>query len=134
ESGRALTVSGGAFNMDGGALEGEGGVTLSRVTGVVTGTPRVDRTCAVKASELDGAGTLAIASGHVLRLTSSVICADLDNEGVVIIRGVSALNGRVTNAAGATLTIAEGDGDSRLTVAQGFTNDGTIELTDSGGF
>src|SRR5207244_4946121 len=87
----------------------------------------------MNSSTLDGPGTIDIPAGQTLYLNSSTSNADLVNEGLIVNRGSSTLNAGVSNRNGATLRIAEGDGDSRLTAAHGFTNDGTIELTDLAG-
>ena len=83
---------------------------------------------------INGPGTITNSAGQTLALNSSIIAATsaLDNQGTLNVHGTSTLNGPLTTAAGSTLHI-EGNGSystGTLTVLNGFTNVGLIELTD----
>jgi len=58
------------------------------------------------------------------------------NQGTLLAEGSSNLNGALTNAPGAILRVLGNafSGAGTLTVANGFTNDGLIDLTSTGGF
>src|SRR5207247_1178254 len=78
---------------------------------------------------LNGPGTLTNAASIVLR--NSVINATLINQGTLSAFGNSASNGNVTTLAGSTIHI-EGNssiGNTTLSFASGFTNNGLIEMT-----
>jgi len=63
----------------------------------------------------------------------ATINSALVNQGALTVSGTTAFNGAVTNAPGATLRL-QGNGafgTGNLTVANGFTNSGSIVLTDS---
>ena len=80
-------------------------------------------------------GTEKLINQGTLTLSGDTINAPLDNQGLVLVpstdygysfSGSSAtLNGALTTAAGSTIRVQPG---SALTVANGFTNNGTIEL------
>jgi glycine cleavage system H lipoate-binding protein len=87
------------------------------------------------------AGTkLIVPVGGELVLSNDTISSqvDLANSGTVIgSSGSSTINGGVTNASGATLRVADqtvvNPGGIALTIANGFTNSGTIELVTNAG-
>ncbi|MGE3817844.1 MAG: putative Ig domain-containing protein, partial [Isosphaeraceae bacterium] len=88
---------------------------------------------------VNGPGTLTNAAGGALMLANVAINAALANAGTVTV-GASGgtLSGGLSNAAGAVLRVQPGSfpgwgGDATLTVAQGFTNAGAIDLTTSAG-
>ncbi len=61
----------------------------------------------------------------------------MQNAGTVVVAGIVNINGALTAGAGSTIEIEEGDqgngiGNATLTVANGFTNDGVIDLTGVG--
>ncbi|HTO90104.1 MAG TPA: hypothetical protein VMJ70_03135, partial [Candidatus Sulfotelmatobacter sp.] len=78
---------------------------------------------------LNGAGSLTNQGSLVLRAANAAL--PLDNFGLIEAHGNSALNGALTTEAGSTLR-ATGDGaqgGALLTVLNGFTNNGALELT-----
>ncbi len=84
---------------------------------------------------LDGSGTLTNAAP--LDLFGSTVNVPLVNQGTLFAQRFNWLNGPFTTAPGSRIYI-EGDsdeltlrGNARLTVANGFTNNGTIELSES---
>src|SRR5262249_12797898 len=80
---------------------------------------------------LNGPGTLTNAAGPSLPLTSSTMNAALVNQGTIVIRAGATIAGSFTTTADSTLTV-QADGffsNALLTVSQGFTNLGLIDLT-----
>src|SRR6185436_7921234 len=70
-------------------------------------------------------------AGRTLGIDNSVINNALNNAGLLVVRANSSFNGGFVNVAGATLRLL-GDGNYssvNLTVANGFTNSGLIEMT-----
>jgi RHS repeat-associated protein len=136
-SGRTFTINGGALNYNGGALTGLGALPLSGVT-VNLGAHLSNATAGtltLTSSTVNGPGTLISAAGKTLTMTGSTVNAPLLNQGTLLALGTSAINGALTTAPGSTLRV---DGNSStstglLTVAQSFSNQGTIELTGSSG-
>ena len=109
-SGKTLTLNGaGAVNSNG-ALNLTGGSTLA------------------------GSGTLT--NQGTVTLDDSTVSGALDNQGMLVARGVSNLNGAVTTGAGTTLRVLGNNigQNASLTAANGFTNNGTIELTSADSF
>jgi hypothetical protein len=81
-------------------------------------------------STLAGTGTLT--NQATLNADNSTINTALINQGLLVFRGNASLGGLVDNQAGATLRVqADGSfaGTATLTVTNGFTNNGKIELT-----
>jgi hypothetical protein len=84
-------------------------------------------------------GSVTIATGQTLTLLGGGLSDPLtvQSGGVLLIHGAVALSGALTLPTGSVLRM-QGDGTggtAALTVATGFTNSGTIELTNnSGGF
>src|SRR5262249_54539662 len=77
------------------------------------------------------------AAGTTLQLLSSTINAPLVNQGTLLVRGDNSVNGSLTTVAGSVIRVQSDDTFStfaRLTVAQGFTNQGAIELTQLASF
>jgi hypothetical protein len=81
---------------------------------------------------LNGPGTFVNAAGATLNLNDSTVQAAVNNQGLLVATGNTALNGQLTTATGSTLRVTGGSGTSRLTVLNGFTNNGTIEVTSTG--
>lgn len=76
-------------------------------------------------------GPLSVQPSGALALHQATIAAALVNAGTVLASGKTVLNGSLTTTAGSLLRVAAlvpGD-TNRLTVATGFTNNGSIELT-----
>src|SRR5262249_7743052 len=130
--GRTFTISGGTFNFDAGSVTGSGTLALSSTT--ATFTPdfsNATTTLTVNSSTVNGPGTLTNAAGQTLTLINSTINAALVNQGALVIRAGDTISGSFTTTADATLTV-QADGffsNALLTVSQGFTNFGLIELT-----
>jgi hypothetical protein len=69
----------------------------------------------------------------VLNNVSLAGSGTLANQGTLIVQGTSAVNVALTTAAGSTLRVLGGPGgDATLTVANGFANNGMVELTTAG--
>jgi hypothetical protein len=87
---------------------------------------------------LDGSGTVTNQSGSSWTLTHSVIKPSLVNQGILEARSGVDIQGRFSNQNGATLReVGDGTGTvdfQVLRVANGFTNDGLIELTGNTGY
>jgi hypothetical protein len=135
-TGRTVSVTGGELIYDGGL---SGGGTLS-LSSNLTATLNADLSNAsvvlgATSTTFNGPGSLIDAAGKTLTLTSCTINAPLDNEGTLIVQGTSAVNGAFTSGTGDTLRVQGNPavGASALTFADGFTNNGTVELTTVGG-
>ncbi len=151
-TGRTLTSTSGTFNVAAGQqVEINGGVTtLGTATGLVgTGTINWTGTTVTLASDvtvaagaptwafgttnavtINGAGTLINQAS--LTFENEIVDADLDNQatGTITVQpGTTQFNGAVTQAG--TIVLNGNNGDANLTVANGFTNAGTIDLTGS---
>src|SRR5262249_21939530 len=87
---------------------------------------------------ISGSGTLA--NGGTLVLYASTVNAPLANQGTLLVQNTSAINsaaGAFTTTAGSTLRLQAYSIDTRpanLTVANGFSNLGLIDLNASGGW
>jgi hypothetical protein len=128
-----VKVSSGTFNYAGGSISGGGTFLLSSAT--VNATQSFSTATAalgMASATWGGSGTLTVAPATSLLVRASTINSSLDNQGSVIVNGTSSFNGALTTAAG-TLLRVEGNGTystGTLTVANGFTNNGLLELTD----
>ena len=130
-AGRTLTINGGTLNHDAGSIGGEGALALSGVA-VNLG---VDFTNDVGAltftnSTVNGPGILTNPVGKSITLSGTTVNAELVNDGTLRARATSAINGALSNGVAATLRV-EGlaaIAHATLTVANGFTNEGLIEL------
>jgi len=131
-AGDSVEVSSGALNLAGGSISGG---TLSLTSTTVTSNVAFNTATAalsLASSTWGGSGTLTIAPSTSVFWRASTITAPLVNQATIVVNGSSAFNGAVTNAAGATLRI-EGNGVyglATLAVANSFTNNGAIILTD----
>lgn len=130
-AGHALSVLGGAFTQSGGTISGAtgtlflNGVAVNLVPGFTVGTCFLS----LLGSTLSG-GTLTIPATKTLTLRDDTIQAAVNNSGTLVINGACALDGSVQQNAGAALKVeGSGVGAATLTVATGFTNNGTIDLT-----
>ncbi len=83
---------------------------------------------------INGAGSLVIDAGQNLTLNSSdSVQTPLTNNGSLSVFGLSnGISGALVNNTGATITVDAPSGGAQLTVSNGFTNDGTIVLDNSG--
>ena len=135
--GDTLEVSGGAFNWTNGSLVGAVGATVDLNGGVTAGfTPSFaddSVNLALTNATLNGPGTITNQLSRTLRLRTSTINAPFVNNGSLQVDGGSTLGGSFTTATTSAIRI-QGNGAtgfSRLTVANGFTNNGQIQLIDS---
>src|SRR5262249_9067951 len=82
---------------------------------------------------VNGPGTLTNATGKTMTLTGCTINAPLVNQGILNVQQTSNVNGTFTTVSGSRIHIegTGGLGSAQLTAADGFTNNGTIELTSS---
>jgi fibronectin-binding autotransporter adhesin len=132
-SGRTFAVTGGAFNYAAGAITG-GTMSLSSTT--VTAAQNFNTATAglsIVSSSWGGAGTLTVDGATTLLLRASTVSSPLVNAGLLVASGSSFINGTLSNDSAATLRV-QGDGtygQAFLTIANGFTNDGAIALTDT---
>jgi hypothetical protein len=128
----SVLFSGGSVAWNGGAITGG---TLSFAATAVTLAQNFSTATAglsLASTTWSGAGTLTIAPSTSVAWRASTISAPLVNQGTLIINGSSAFNGPFSNASGATLQL-QGNGSystAVLAVANNFTNNGAIVLTD----
>src|SRR5262249_36914317 len=79
---------------------------------------------------------LSTTPNGTLALLGSRVNAPLVNQGTLLVRGDNVVNGPLTTTTTSLIRVQADDSLStfaRLTVAQGFTNQGAIEITQSGG-
>jgi hypothetical protein len=132
--GRTFTITGATFNQSAGSFGGGGTLALASTTAnFAQPFTNATTTIAISSSTINGPGTITNAAGRTINFIGSTIGATsaLINQGTFVATGTSAINGPLTNAAGSMLRI-QGNGtvgNSVLTVANGFTNAGDIELT-----
>ncbi len=127
---------GGAFVAGGGTLAGGGTVDLTGQT--VTLDAALDDgpvALVVADATVNGPAALTNLAGKTLTLRATTVNAPLVNQGTLAVPGTnstSAINGGLTAAAGSTVSLASGgsDGAAGLSVSGGFTNHGTLALTD----
>lgn len=131
-SGRTLLVNQGTFTHAG-SFVGTGGFSLGGTT-LVLDQPLSTATTAVSLQNLTvtGPATLTNAAGRNSQFLNTTIATPFVNAGTMVVSGTSAFNGPVSNLPGATLRVAQLDGccgTAALTVADGFINEGLIELS-----
>jgi ribosomal 50S subunit-recycling heat shock protein len=131
--GTALSVSSGAFNYTSGAIGGLGSIDFSGATLDMTPNFTNDTLhLSFTNSTVNGSGILGNAAGATLVLQNTVINTGMGNQGLLRARSNSAFNGAFSNAGGSAILRIEGDASccsANVTVASGFTNNGSIELT-----
>jgi len=151
-AGDTLRMTNGSFTHNGGTLGGAGALSLESVT---TGAFNVAQSIATmlltnstasfatpqstgatgfqfSSSTINGPGLLTNDLGRFLNVRSSTINADLDNHGTLLVNGSSAFNGVLTTG-DTSLIQVQGNGTystGTMTVLNGFTNRGVIELSD----
>ncbi|HKS05042.1 MAG TPA: hypothetical protein VJR92_01915 [Gemmatimonadaceae bacterium] len=136
-AGRTLSITGGTF-VQNGSLTGTGTLVLSNLTATLLANfTNATTTLELNSSIVNGPGAITNAAGRTLMLHASTIGASslLINDGLLLAHGASAVNGGIITSPGSTIRV-EGIntfGFSTLTFANGFTNDGAIELTSSTG-
>src|SRR6185436_17172452 len=129
---RTLTVNGGTFNYSGGTFSGAGTFAISTTTlNLAQSFSNSVTAFSPVSSVINGPGALTNAAGQTLTLNGSTVNAPLDNQGLLIAPSNSIVNGALTTSASSTLRV-QSNGQccgTTLTVANGFTNTGLIELT-----
>ena len=128
-SGKTFTISGGSFTDNGGTFLGSGTLALSSTTATVILNQTISNTWALTSSALSGAGALTVDGGLIIG--GSSVSSPLVNQGSLLARGTSSIDGSFSNTASGTVTLeADVGGFSAvaLTVANGFTNAGTVVL------
>src|SRR6185295_16377605 len=132
-AGDSVKISSGTFNYDGGSISG-GTLSLSSV--FVAASQSFSTATAglsVASTTWGGSGTLTVAPATTVVWRASTMNAPLSNQGTLVVNGVSAFNGPVSNVSGGTLKL-QGNGiysTATLTIASNFSNAGTLLLTDS---
>lgn len=130
QTGLARSTLGGTVDIPTGRVLAVGGGRVAQLGESLTG----GGTLAVTSATVDG-GTFTVPSGLALHLRATTVDAPFVNEGLTWAITNSAMLGSVSNATGATLRIAANgeSGGTSLNVANGFVNDGSIELTSTVG-
>jgi len=149
--GDTLAVVGGNFNSNSGTLGGAGALSLTTTIASIQNSISIGAmvlsssslsissalststtALSLSSSTLGGTGTLTNVSGVTVKLLSSTISAPLVNQGTLIASGSSSITGGLTTSTGSLLQVGQLDASSStatLTVSSGFTNNGTLELT-----
>jgi hypothetical protein len=135
-TGRTWTVTGGSLNVSGGSTTGDGTLDLNGVTTTFSAT-------AVKAFlNFDAATTIVgnlitVAANDSLRMVGGTVTADVSvqNIGAYYVQGAVTQQGALTLPAGSSLRLLGNPtyGTAALTVANGFTNAGNIDLSSTSG-
>jgi hypothetical protein len=136
-AGRTFTLSGGTVDFSAGTVSGTVTSTLevsSATLAFSTATVTIPMT--LNSTSISG-GSVTIPSGQTLTLLGGGLNdpVTIQGGGTLLTHGAVALNGAVTLSAGGTLRPRgqQDGGNSTLTVANGFTNSGTIQLTTADG-
>ena len=133
-AGGTVAVTSGAFAYAAGTIAGPGAITFASVNLTLTQSLSTGALpFSITSSTVGGTGTLTVAPSTVLQIKASTINARLLNQGQLDLHGSTAINDSLTNASGATLRL-QGDGTystANVTVANSFTNNGAIVLTDT---
>ncbi|MGE0158751.1 MAG: hypothetical protein AB7T31_05015, partial [Gemmatimonadales bacterium] len=131
-SGRTLTFTGGSVDLDQGTVSGlgtlsvAGTATYAFTTSAVTTPMLVAQTVTIPAN-------VAVPSGQTLTLLDgSVIDEPITNQGTILIQGSVTFLGALSMPTGSLLRVGGLAGNSQLFLQDGFTNQGTIELTNVG--
>lgn len=152
-SGRTFTVDGGPFTHDGGSMSGAGALSITDAPSVslvdqsvasvtlatTTTTLQTDgsnsnSTLTITSSTVNGPGNLINQSGRTMTIANSTINAALANSATLVWRGMSTQAGPLTQTGIMRVQGLSAFGHAQLTVVNGFTNNGTIDLFDSSGF
>lgn len=130
----AHATSGAVLNLTSSLLNGASALTVQNGTTVTATSSTLNAPVNVAVG-----GTLALFSSTLnsvtgnsgtVTLQNSTQAGALDNSGTVVAEGTTASNGAFTQRSGATLRVQAFAGTStQLTFANGFTNNGTLELT-----
>lgn len=84
---------------------------------------------------LNGAGSASMLAGQTVLARTSTVAVPLAVSGILVLEGATTLSGAVTTTTTAVLRpqATGATGTSTVTIANGFTNNGLIELTHGGG-
>ena len=128
-----FSVTAGTFNQNAGSITGAGSLLILNATAnFQTSFSNATTALAINGSTVNGPGTIVNAAGKVLTLANTIINGPLSNSGILLSRGTGdQVNGTLTAAAGSTIRIQGNStfGHAALTIANGFTNNGAIDLT-----
>jgi hypothetical protein len=152
-AGRGLVINGGIFiHPVGGTLSGGGLITAASGTTLVlqeafsigtlnavnstltlgTAVSTASLAMSLQGVTINGSGSITNAVGQGLTLNGVTFGVPLTNDGTLIVSGNTAINAALATGATSTIYIGQIDGSvssANLTVANGFTNNGAIELT-----
>lgn len=130
--GDTVAVTGGVFSYPTGTLGGVGSLLLSNGTANLS-IPVVNDTLAfVFTNEtVNGPGLVTNQLGRTMTLQGVTMNAPFDNEGTLVTLGSNSFTGGLTTGSGSLLRIAgSAFGTGQVTMSNGFTNVGGLELTD----
>ena len=135
-AGRTFTVGGGRLKYESSArVEGLGEVVLQSAVTLDNMVAISNDTLGLRLANatIQGPGTLTNAAGRTIAMRSSTVNAPLITNGTFLIDGTNTFGGPVSTGAGSLIRVQGNNvtGFSRLTVANGFINNGQIRLTDS---
>lgn len=150
---RTFTISSGTFvQQPSGVIAGAGAMTINGVTAVfsagfglsqfsasgsvitlATNLQTTGLTLNLSNSTVSGTGTITNVASQIASISSTSIGLPIVNQGTIVFTGSGSFSGPYSNAAGSTLRVAGNNGQGFLSIANGFTNDGTIDLTSVGG-
>ena len=152
-AGDTLRINGGAFNHNAGTIGGAGALVLTSVPAAAFNVAHSIAMMRVSSSTVsfataqstgstgfvfisstvNGPGSLTNAGAQFLNVQSSTLNLDLDNQGTLLVNGASSFAGALTTSSSSLIRV-QGNGTyglGTMSVANGFTNNGTIELTDT---
>jgi hypothetical protein len=134
-SGHTLTVTNGPFAYTAGTLDGAGTLALTGLTASFTPSVAIGTThlTGLRLASTSFTGpTVTVAASATLELTgNTTVNAAVDNHGLLEAQGgVISITGALTTGASSTIRVHTG---VDLTSANGFTNNGLIELTSISG-
>ncbi len=112
----------------------EGGTQTLAMNGrtlTLAGNVQVGTRGALSVTTSSVVGTGTVVNAGTITLSGSSIALGLDNQGLLISSATSSITGALMTSVGSVLRIGavDGSGTATLTVANGFTNNGAIELT-----
>jgi hypothetical protein len=132
---RTFTVTGGEVNTLGGTISGDASSTLSVSNATLSFTPLVVTVPLTLTNTIVLGGAVSIPSGATLTLLHGAVSDDITVEagGVLLTHGSVFLTGALTQNGTLRVRGQSNGGNAALTVADGFTNAGLIELTSVAG-
>jgi len=129
-SGNTFDVNSGTWDYAGGSITGSGTLDFSNVTlNLTPDLSNADHLLLLTSTTVNGPGQLINEAGQTLILSGGTVNADLVNRGLLPVHANPTINGQLSVESGATLQVDGLNGAATLTVANGFTNEGLIELT-----